>query len=285
MFTHRSYSFHLHSIVISLHLLFKLPCHHARDFKSYYTNCSKNFSCGERVREIGYPFWGGERPEYCGLPGLKLGCRDDKHPELDTGLGYKFEVVDINQMSHGIYMRREKLGVDSCPSKIFNTTFNNSIFEYRSQTEDLHMFYDCSNDTKIEPENQSSRDSLTCTSSDLGPRNVVYFGNDSFPVYHFDALKSCNSRLIVQVNKSVLEDFNKNVTKKVEELLNPSFVVYYKINDVACDACKSWGGLCWSGIGIKEFTCLCHDGAYDQPCPKPGAFIIFFYYTSFFSSM
>lgn len=284
MFTHHSYSFHLHSIIFLLHLLFILPSHHAQDFESYYSDCNKNFSCGERIREIGYPFWGGERPQYCGLPGLKLSCRDDKYPVLDTGLDNTFQVVNINLTSHGINMKREELQVDGCPSKKLNSTFNNILFDYGAQTEDLHMFYNCSNVTKIAPENSSTRDNLTCKSSDLGTRNVVYFGNESFSIYHFEALKSCNLRITVQVDKTVLQDFKKNVTKEVHELLNPSFVVYYKINDIACDACKSWGGLCWSGIGIKEFTCLCHDGAYDHPCPKPGAFIVFFYYARFFSS-
>lgn len=284
MFTHHSSSFHLHSMIISLHLLFILPCHHAHDFRGYYTNCSRNFSCGERIREIGYPFWGGERPEYCGLPGLKLSCRDDKYPVLDTGLDYPFQVVDINQTSHELNMRREDLQVDRCPSKKINSTLNNNIFDLGAQTEDLHMFYNCSADTKIAPENSTSRDNLTCTSSDLGTRTVVFFGNESFPVYHFEALKYCKFRIIVQVDKTVLEDFKKNITKGVDELLSPNLVAYYKINDIACEACKSWGGICWSGFGIKEFTCLCQNGAYDHPCPKPGVFIVFFYSTRFFST-
>lgn len=274
MFTHRSSSFRLHSIIIITCILFDLlvilASHGASDFEIYYSNCNKNFSCGERVREIGYPFWGGDRPEYCGLLGLKLSCRDDKYPVLDVGLKYNFEVVDINQTSHGINIRREDLQVDSCPSKIFDAPLNNTIFDYGAETIDLHMFYNCSSDTKIAPENPSSRDNLTCTSDDLGTRNVVFFGNESFRGYHYEELKSCKARIIVQVNNTVLEDFKKNVTKKAHDLLNPSFVVYYKINDIACNACKSWGGLCWSGDGIKEFTCLCRNGAYDYPCPKPG---------------
>ncbi|XP_017247364.1 LEAF RUST 10 DISEASE-RESISTANCE LOCUS RECEPTOR-LIKE PROTEIN KINASE-like 1.2 isoform X2 [Daucus carota subsp. sativus] len=268
MFTHHSSSFHLHCIIISLHLLLLLPCDHAQDFKTYYENCYKNFSCGGRIKEIGYPFWGGDRPYYCGLPSFKLSCKDDEFAVLDTGLNYTFRVFGIDQTSHEIKISRGDLQADSCPSQIFNGTLDKKLFDYGAQTEDLNMFYNCSSDTKIRPENPSLRDNATCTSRDSGLKDIVFFGNESFPVYHFDALISCKVKIVVPVDKTVVADFKRNATKELDELLNPSFDVYYKMNDYACNACKSWGGLCWSGFDLSKLTCLCQDGAYDHPCKQ-----------------
>ena len=60
-----------------------------------FVECSIPFDCG-RIKIISYPFLGGDRPDYCGLPEFKLTCHDNEYPiisfeELD------FRVLNINQ--------------------------------------------------------------------------------------------------------------------------------------------------------------------------------------------
>ncbi|BFG25360.1 hypothetical protein CerSpe_116340 [Prunus speciosa] len=38
-----------------------------------YLNCGASFQCAN-IPNIGYPFWGSSRPDYCGYPEFKLNC-------------------------------------------------------------------------------------------------------------------------------------------------------------------------------------------------------------------
>ena len=43
-----------------------------------FVDCSRPFDCG-RIKNISYPFWGGNRPEYCGIQGVELRCCDNEY--------------------------------------------------------------------------------------------------------------------------------------------------------------------------------------------------------------
>ncbi|KAK7849105.1 leaf rust 10 disease-resistance locus receptor-like protein kinase-like 2.8 [Quercus suber] len=81
----------------------------------YFDECIRPFNCG-RIRNIPYPFWGGNRSELCGLPGFKLTCRDNEYPypiirfkELD------FLVLNIDQSHHTMTIARFDPWNSPCP--------------------------------------------------------------------------------------------------------------------------------------------------------------------------
>ncbi|CAN7087074.1 unnamed protein product, partial [Brassica oleracea var. botrytis] len=58
-------------IFVLFPLLHRLPC---TSSKQELGVCESPFQCGEI--SAGFPFWGGNRPENCGLPLLELHCRN-----------------------------------------------------------------------------------------------------------------------------------------------------------------------------------------------------------------
>ncbi|CAO2832266.1 unnamed protein product [Amaranthus hypochondriacus] len=76
-----------------------------------YTACSTLYSCG-KIKNISYPFWGGNRPEFYGVSELKLNCLTNAdYPTIsvykngDIGLS----VVNINSSSQIISVSRQNL--------------------------------------------------------------------------------------------------------------------------------------------------------------------------------
>ncbi|XP_019154610.1 PREDICTED: LEAF RUST 10 DISEASE-RESISTANCE LOCUS RECEPTOR-LIKE PROTEIN KINASE-like 2.7 [Ipomoea nil] len=58
-----------------------------------YVRCGEAFSCAN-IENIGYPFWGGSRPVYCGHPSFELDCSKDL-PEI-TIQSVKYRVVNTS---------------------------------------------------------------------------------------------------------------------------------------------------------------------------------------------
>ncbi|GAB4827899.1 hypothetical protein Ancab_034783 [Ancistrocladus abbreviatus] len=65
--------------------------------EQYQTCTTQKIQCGN-LKDIGYPFYGGNRPEYCGYPGFELNCTGD-HLEISF-MSQKFYVIDINDTLH-----------------------------------------------------------------------------------------------------------------------------------------------------------------------------------------
>src|SRR5947208_2978559 len=91
---------HQYNLITSMLVLFlNFPFQQAQEYnKEYYSICSSNttFICGKTTLTIKYPFWGGNRPSYCGLEEYELGCVNNSFPDISIGSGARFQVVDIN---------------------------------------------------------------------------------------------------------------------------------------------------------------------------------------------
>ncbi|CAB4302305.1 unnamed protein product [Prunus armeniaca] len=67
-------------------------------YDKQYLNCSKTFWCsGIDDNDIGYPFWGLHRPEYCGHPAFELECKTDG-PEISI-MSQRYQIFGINNMT------------------------------------------------------------------------------------------------------------------------------------------------------------------------------------------
>ncbi|KAJ6359130.1 hypothetical protein OIU76_000776 [Salix suchowensis] len=56
-----------------------------------YRACKKHFSCGV-FSNLSYPFWGGDRPEFCGHKGFELKCEKDQFPTIATDQKLEFRL-------------------------------------------------------------------------------------------------------------------------------------------------------------------------------------------------
>lgn len=250
-----------------------LPLHHAR-----HSNSCNTFSCGEDVKEIGYPFWGGDRPKTCGLQAFNLECDKDNKTLLRIGgSNTKLRVLHIHTSSLEIELKR----IDSCPTgDTINATFDKTYFEYGESTEDLHMFLDCPLDLQMPPPLGSViRTNLSCgKGGEVGYNG--FFGSEGLQG-QFPSLGKCLVKVRVPVSRRGVEEFVKSGKLELRELLNPSFVMLYKDIELACLDCENSGGVCVSKSS-DQLACRCPKGDVLHPCPNGTSLFLhsFSFYTS-----
>ncbi|WCJ25343.1 Protein kinase superfamily protein [Euphorbia peplus] len=134
--------------IISFFILFNTLFHtkSAAQNSEPYQNCSMTFNCGN-ITQIGYPFWGSNRPEYCGHPELKLNCTNQTANIKLGNLNYR--VLAINNVSKNLQVVREDHIVNICPEPYVNPTFDEEVLSYASDVQDISIYYGCPPSTSV----------------------------------------------------------------------------------------------------------------------------------------
>ncbi|XP_010279340.1 PREDICTED: LEAF RUST 10 DISEASE-RESISTANCE LOCUS RECEPTOR-LIKE PROTEIN KINASE-like 1.2 isoform X4 [Nelumbo nucifera] len=236
-----------------------------------YTDCStRAFDCGEITGIDYYPFWGKNRPSYCGLPEFELTCQDDV-PVLTIGL-QKYRVLKIKQNPHQILkIARLDFWDNSCQDRLDNrTTFDYNHFDYAHTDVNLTLYYDCPSYTWIPPEPIPK---FNC--SIHGISGDVYPWMESTPSTPSQIPLStlCTSVLIpvlpISYASTTVVIANESI---LQTILRNGFEVDYtggNENDRLCSQCIGSGGRCGY---LNGFTCFCPDRPYPNPskaCPPP----------------
>ncbi|KAL0423725.1 UNVERIFIED_CONTAM: LEAF RUST 10 DISEASE-RESISTANCE LOCUS RECEPTOR-LIKE PROTEIN KINASE-like 2.4 [Sesamum radiatum] len=234
-----------------------------------FLNCTRQFSCGPTVRDVGYPFWGGDRPQECGLPGLELRCPHDNYITIDVG-GRAFLVLSINDTNKFMKIVQIDLLDDFCPDRYEDVWLNENIdgrfIRYAPGVERLTLLYACGPPFNV----SGSWGNFTC--------NVN--GTDRLG-YAVDELQSsvgttgCELNVTIPVLGSVLREFRRNATRPtLRDVVYEGFEVQYEMDGTACAACERSGGLCWSRTNSTDQpTCLCRDGPHPFVCPHTGLIV------------
>ena len=213
-----------------------------------FVECSIPFDCG-RIKNISYPFLGGDRPDYCGFPEFKLGCRDDEYPIIRFE-ELEFRVLNINQSHLIMTIARLDLLNGPCPStpKFVNTTLDFNNFDYHTTTDqNLTLFYGC-------PFGVGGLDKANyfpCGGLDY---TTNYFVNESFERIP-ELLEKCHENIKVPILRTANESVG------LQNVLNQGFDVDYR-NDqlITCLGCKASGGFCGFNSSSHPFVCFCRDG-------------------------
>ncbi|XWS16866.1 hypothetical protein CRYUN_Cryun33cG0017700 [Craigia yunnanensis] len=190
--------------------------------------CSKPFQCGN-IHNVSYPFWGGDRPDYCGHPGLELTCQGDE--------------PQITIMSH-----------------LVNTTLNFSILSYAWNLENLTLYYHC---TRIANLSSGFLSQFNCTNNGTDVVNYYVtasaFGNLSAEVQ--DGLRSCHSNVIVPAFYTAVQTIESNPTPETLILpLGNGFGLKWDATIASkCEKCNDSGGRCGYNESLSQFTCYCSD--------------------------
>ncbi|CAI0451444.1 unnamed protein product [Linum tenue] len=107
------------------------------------TGCNESFSCGTTITNIEFPFTGGRRPHYCGLPGFNLTCLDNSIT-LITINSISYRVLRIDESRPTMTISRSDLhDTAGCTRDVQNTTLAGSNFTAAANTETLTLFYNC----------------------------------------------------------------------------------------------------------------------------------------------
>ncbi|XVE72082.1 hypothetical protein DITRI_Ditri11bG0010400 [Diplodiscus trichospermus] len=245
------------------------------------SSCSARFSCGD-IEDIGYPFWGLDRPESCGYPGFMLNCRENV-PQI-TIMSATYQVRNIITSSQILEVVRIDYAEDICTTYLINSTFNSSLFPYNLTTQDIRLYYGCQrlpgleNLTPIQASAISREFDCTINGSNIigyyVTRNITETLFGSVANIISDSLGSCNNNVTVPVLNSEIQilEANRN-SDALKEALRAGFEIQWSANDSFCNSCLNSDGQCGHNLITGEFVCHCSNGSYPRDCPtsSPGS--------------
>ncbi|PPR96088.1 hypothetical protein GOBAR_AA24579 [Gossypium barbadense] len=237
----------------------------------HYLGCSKQFHCG-KIKNVSYPFWGGDRPEYCGQPGLKLTCLEDEETEI-TIMSVSYKVIEININLQAFTVARIDYLQSLCPRTLLNTTLNFNLLSYAWNLENITLYYHCPLISNI----SSGFPSLFNCSTSNGTDMVNYYviasvlGNLSTEVK--DGLRSCDSHVIVPAFYTAVETIKRNPTPDTLVLpLGNGFGLKWDANIASkCEDCNDSGGRCGYNNSLNQFTCYCPNHTDASTCLLSGS--------------
>ena len=211
-----------------------------------FVECSIPFDCG-RIKNISYPFLGGDRPDYCGFPEFKLTCRDNEYPIISFE-ELEFRVLNINQSHYIMTIARSDLWNIPClpPLKFVDTTLDFNNFDYQPTDQNLTLFYGC----------RSGVSGLDGANYFLCGLNItaIYFVNESFT---HELFGKCDGHIRVPVLGTAL----KNESLGLQNVLNQGFDVdYHNSWAITYLGCEASGGTCGFNSSSHPFLCLCRNG-------------------------
>ncbi|XP_073128265.1 uncharacterized protein [Henckelia pumila] len=140
-------------------IVLKIPCSCCRR----YENCCQPFHCGG-IKNISYPFWGGNRSVNCGYPGFELfNCEGEM---ALIGIGSRtYRILEINYARQAFKVARQVSGNKIPQVLLHKTTLNSKLFRFPS-----HL----SNSTETE--------NLVMTGDQMYMQGTNITCNSSFPI-------------------------------------------------------------------------------------------------------
>ncbi|KAM7479681.1 hypothetical protein LguiA_027894 [Lonicera macranthoides] len=233
-----------------------------------FTNCSRPYNCGT-IQGVRYPFWGGERAQFCGRPDLGLFCDHEKYSNLITTSRIRptynqtYRVLNITQSdrAHTMTIVPKDLFKNICP-KILPTfdpvlNLNYTIQNYAETVRKLHIFYGCRSGLTAEvPVSTDFKCSINGTEED-----GVIFTDESVM-----NMTGCKMSIVFPISKTAFDELWDR-TSPLPEALKQGYDVDYNAYDyVACSACEASGGMCGSDSDL-QFLCFCPDKPHPAVCP------------------
>ncbi|CAK7344283.1 unnamed protein product [Dovyalis caffra] len=231
-----------------------------------YVSCSNSFDCGI-IKNIGYPFWGSNRPDYCGYPGLELDC-SNQDPEI-TFMQLTYKVLGINNSARTLIVARTDYAENICPTQLFNTTLNPNLLNYTQDDHNMTIYYDCPAQDPPIPGILTpftcNIDSTNTTGYFAATTNFSFLGSSAPTLISY--LVSCKNSVIVPLRQSALQSIISNATvPKLVGALNQGFGLEWNAKDNLCVTCKDSGGQCGYNQNTAAFACYCADQPQEFSC-------------------
>ncbi|OVA04959.1 hypothetical protein BVC80_1211g19 [Macleaya cordata] len=231
------------------------------------SNCSVlNFTCGDLIKNISYPFWGNLRPPYCGMPGYKLDCLDGGITEIEI-VSEKYRVLGIDQGNKIMTItRNDFLGEDdACLADGFDTiTPNFTLFNY--PPDKLTLNYGC----PAFPGSNTFPNKFNCETNETSNTDAYYWSGilASAGINSPPNSVRCWKSIEVPVTVTALRRLsNDPSTTTLSSVLRAGFDVGY--SDAGCHDCMKNGGEC--RYSSASLTCFCPSSVTNRTlCSVPG---------------
>ncbi|XLR21439.1 hypothetical protein HN51_068211 [Arachis hypogaea] len=218
-----------------------------------YTSCADTrYDCG-KINNIGFPFWGGNRPKQCGHPLLQLNCDPDHaFATYITIKNMTYRVLEAYSENQTMKIARVDYFEGLCPSKPVNTSLDFELFDYGPGNKNLTLFYHCSLNNGLPNSipgflncfsNRTSNEYFYARPEALGapPSSVVCTTSVFIP-------------LLLQLDVEVELTWNN-----IEGAIQNGFLVKWIGSVTECFKCMNSGGACGYDWNSKQATCYCKD--------------------------
>ncbi|KAM6546439.1 hypothetical protein CsatB_027175 [Cannabis sativa] len=226
-----------------------------------YTTCNNTLlNCGEKFRNLSYPFWGEGRPVYCGHPDFELKCSGDA-PEITID-SIDYRVIEIIWDERKLTVVRDDYWDNLCPDDRQNATWNTSLFRYGVGSQNLTLYYGCPSSLLTE---MISAKQFSCPGDRTGVTNV--YATDSMRSAVAD-IPSCGEGVVLRILDSAankLETPNLT-TDDVSGAIDLGFGIEWNANNSYCEECLRSEGVCGTDNTTRQFKCYCKDRAYNARC-------------------
>ncbi|KAD2805702.1 hypothetical protein R6Q59_029265 [Mikania micrantha] len=241
--------------------IFQFPVLRSQETRPYDA-CNQPIRCGNI--EFGYPFWGLNRPDYCGHSSFQLTCEsNDPMLVLDS---VPYRILDIESSAYTITIARNDLWSNLCPQFLHNTTYNSTLFNDNFDQENVYLYYGCRDNYGASGTPGADNFRFACTVNDTQIDNYFYRPGGLVPDIA-NNLVQCNNSVSVPVNRS-------SVTLTVSELrsaLRDGFELQWRVNTDVCDRCVRSNGRCGSNSTSPDgFACFCANGNFSRTCNNTG---------------
>ncbi|XP_058193718.1 LEAF RUST 10 DISEASE-RESISTANCE LOCUS RECEPTOR-LIKE PROTEIN KINASE-like 2.1 isoform X2 [Rhododendron vialii] len=230
-----------------------------------YFTCLQDFSCGQTIQKVRYPFWGDGRPQFCGHPSFGLKCQNNEYPTIEIdNRAFRVHDIDPSSKKKTITLASSDLWESYCTQELHNITLDDKLFTYGQTNRVLFLFYNCTSEARTIniPYN------FTCEIG--GIERLGLYTNETF----FNGIEnsqyttiSCNQSVEVQVFRETVDKLLEG-SLTLQEGLRRGFEVVYDANKTICARCQHSGGFC--GSDSSEFACHCRDRTYPATCQSPG---------------
>ncbi|KAJ4841503.1 hypothetical protein Tsubulata_933674 [Turnera subulata] len=252
----------LHSIlVVSSILILLATVGFSRD-DGGYSECKKPFDCG-LLRNLSYPFWGGDRPQYCGHPAFRLLCQVGQYPSIAGDREpEQFRLVGVDPNRKVMTLEVIKLEQYICPQNPENKTLNPSFLSFPdTNLRTLNLLYN-----------------FTEGMYPLGTVGGIngcpgwgesYFGFERWPTESGQYPPMCNVTIRIPVPGDAVDGLQKRGKPAVEGLLGEGYNLSYLYGSAPtiCQGCTSSGGVCGSNsTDPSRFVCLCRHNSTPDIC-------------------
>ena len=236
-------------------ILTNIPTSLRADNIQYVITCNNTFSCGS-ITNLTYPFWGDERPQYCGEPYLEIKC-DGGVPKFTVdSVTYRIHAWDIK--TQNLTVARDDYLEDGgiCSSDHKNNTLDNTVFQYDDGFVNVTLLYNCSAGTATPPNPFQS----------CGVSTPLFY-----VVLEYMPNFACTS-VVVPVPKAESQLVTSN-PRAIQEVLQEGFGLKWPQSYDECNTCVESGGTCGNDDG--HFACFCNDGSHKTSCSDSGMFLSF----------
>ncbi|XP_050382622.1 LEAF RUST 10 DISEASE-RESISTANCE LOCUS RECEPTOR-LIKE PROTEIN KINASE-like 2.5 [Argentina anserina] len=281
------FSFQPFLLIISFFSI-NLPFSLCANVTAGYGNCSKPITCGSVESNLSYPFWGANRPDYCGKSGFKVTCQDDV--PLITMRNINFRILDMTPVSNSssmlinmsnnnttttptVKVSREDYWGTICPSSYVPTNLNFSLFSYSSGLLNVSIYYGCNISMMADASNVLDCNN-TGTASYLTQTKASNLTTVPVPYPY-----ACENEVSVPVFESASEALDGNDTD-IQTAIDGGFELDVVNDDGGlCNDCVASGGVCGQNSTSSQFICFCRyssspstcSGNSSMPSPAPSS--------------